>query len=372
MPANAAAHQHPHENRAPTRSASWPIEETTETDPAAHEWAIDDVVVRLRRWGTDEIFALQPSMGEVTIGSSDICGLQVREEYGRRVSRLHARLVFDRDAWHVVDLGSTNGIRVDGARRPDALLEPGVELGIGGVTLVAESPRSIDLRAFLSRLLGWRPDRMGAVDRAARAIRMAAAHRMPLVLRGDGDLVPIARAIHLRALGVDRPFIVCDPRRRHGRATVRSAENYEHGMPAFAAATGGTMCVRSMRLPRDFDAVVAAHRAPDCRVQLAVCAHAAEDCKPFLTHVITVPSLSTRHDELERIVAECAAEAGAQSGIPEEDKAWVIKHSTTVCDIEKAIHRIVAVRGARNLSSAAEQLGMAPVSLSRWLRRRTL
>jgi hypothetical protein len=41
-------------------------------------------------------------------------------------------------------------------------------------------------------------------------------------------------------------------------------------------------------------------------------------------------------------------------------------------DIEKATLRLVAIRESRNLSSAAARLGMAPVSLSRWIGRRKL
>jgi hypothetical protein len=39
---------------------------------------------------------------------------------------------------------------------------------------------------------------------------------------------------------------------------------------------------------------------------------------------------------------------------------------------EKATLRLVAIRASRNMSGAAERLGMAPVSLSRWLDRRKL
>jgi hypothetical protein len=38
-----------------------------------------------------------------------------------------------------------------------------------------------------------------ATPHALRSIRMAETRRTELVLRGDGDLVPIARAIHRRA-----------------------------------------------------------------------------------------------------------------------------------------------------------------------------
>jgi hypothetical protein len=45
-------------------------------------------------------------------------------------------------------------------------------------------------RRFLARLLGW--EDASAVDHARWSIDLAMAHRTPLVLCGDGDLVPVA------------------------------------------------------------------------------------------------------------------------------------------------------------------------------------
>src|SRR6185503_8160289 len=143
--------------------------------------------------------------------------------------------------WVLRDLSSKNGLRLDGARRTEIVLEPGAEIGIGGLTLIAESMRSVALRGFLARLLGWRSDRIEVIDHALRSIRMAATRRVALILCGEGDLVPIAGSIHRHSLGHDRPFVVCDPRRRQVGATVRSAENYASGMQALAAAQGGTL-----------------------------------------------------------------------------------------------------------------------------------
>jgi hypothetical protein len=58
---------------------------------------------------------------------------------------------------------------------------------------------------------GWSDER--AVDLALRSLALALDYRAALVLCGDGDLVPIAWALHRHTLGADRPFIVCDPRR---------------------------------------------------------------------------------------------------------------------------------------------------------------
>src|SRR6185295_5711564 len=135
------------------------------------------------------------------------------------------------------------------------------------------------------------------VDHALRAIRMAATRRVALVLCGDGDLVPTARSIHRHALGADRPFVVCDPRRRGGKATVRSAENHETGLGGLAAAQGGSLCVRSRRMPRDFDRVAARLRDPDARVQLIVCAGSPGDCEAYLAVPIAIPPLAGRDAE---------------------------------------------------------------------------
>jgi hypothetical protein len=357
------------------------INGSTKTDVSANEWSIDDGVMRLREWGTDTIRVLPaPPTNEWTVGASEACALQLDDPSGR-VSRLHARLVRDEARWLLRDVGSKNGVRLDGARRNEIVLEPGVEIGIGGITLIAESRRSVVLRGFLARMLGWRSERTEVVDHALRSIRMAVTHRSALVLCGDGDLIPMARSIHRRALGSDRPFVVCDPRRRQVKATVRSAENYESGMNALAAAAGGVLCVRSRRLPRDFPDVVAALRDPSARVALVVCARAPEECEAYLAAPIVVPPLANRQAELDRIITEYAEDAiadigplgGSRAGFLAVDREWVRIHSSSsLPDIEKATLRLVAVRESRNLSSAAARLGMAPVSLSRWIGRRGL
>jgi hypothetical protein len=355
---------------------------STKTDTAVNKWSIDDRVIRLRVWGTDTIHVLPqpPLLGptDVSIGSAETCSIQLHDPTGR-ISRLHARLVRgNATTWLLHDLGSKNGTRLNGASCHKIELEPGDEIGIGGLTLIAESSRFIALRGFLARLLGLRGERIQVVDHALRSIRMAAARHTELVLRGDGDLVPIAHAIHGRVFGVDRPFIVCDPRRRQNRETIRSPENYETGMAAFVAAKGGSLCVRSLRLPKDFSSVVTALRNPNSRVQLTICVQKPEDWTGYLPPPITVPPLADRRAELDQIITEYGEDAIAELGaLPTSflpaDRDWVRMHSaSSLPDIEKATLRLVAIRESRNLSAAAARLGMAPVSLSRWIGRRKL
>lgn len=345
---------------------------------AAGGWAIDDEVMQLRRWGTVATYWLpRPPVRDWTIGAADTCGLQLDDRSGR-VSRLHARLVRRQTRWLLRDEGSKNGVWIDGARRYEIMLTPGLEIRIGGITLIAESPLLSALRGFLARLLGWSNERTGFVDQALRAVRMAATRSTALVLCGDGDLVPIAWAIHRRVRNSTRPFIVCDPRRQIGEATVRSAENHAAGMAALAVAAGGSLCVRSRRLPPDFAQVVEALHEPASQVQLIVCAEGTTECERCRVAPIMIPPLASREDEIDRIIHEYAHDAMVELATPRSmfqaaDHDWVREHAaSSLPEIEKATRRLVTLRASRNLSHAAERLGMAPVSLSRWIGRRAV
>ncbi|MGN6109854.1 MAG: FHA domain-containing protein, partial [Kofleriaceae bacterium] len=183
----------------------------TNTDPGgAGEWALDDQVVQLREWGTDRVYRLPPApIDEWTIGSSSRCSLQLRDP-PRYISRLHARLVRTYGTWFIHDAGSKNGLWQDNARRPSFALTPGLEIGIGSLLLVAESPRSIVLRGFVARMLGWDLHRLSDIDRALRALRTMATMRAPLLLCGEGNLVDLARQLHALTLGAAAPFVVSD------------------------------------------------------------------------------------------------------------------------------------------------------------------
>jgi hypothetical protein len=238
-------------------------------------------------------------------------------------------------------------------------------------------PASDKLRAFLGRVLGWSNER--AVELALRSIALAVDHRAALVLCGEGDMVPLARALHQRTLGPASPFIVCDPRRGTKVASVRSPANRPTGLAAFEAAVGGSLCVRTRRLPNDFPALVARLRGADD----VLCAICSEDIiSPHRSFILpaplTVPRLAARRSELDRIIAEYADDAIAELAAPAtsftvDDHAWVRAHAAAwLVEIEKATRRLVAIRTSRNLSGAAARLGMAPVSLMRWIGRRRL
>jgi hypothetical protein len=329
-------------------------------------------MVQLREWGSERCHPLSPQALRHSLGTHEDCAVRLSDV---DVFPVHAQLSRHRRRWMLRALGDAADLRCDGARVSLSSLEPGMEIQVGRTTLVAEDGSWIALRAFCARLLGWDPDRT-VVDHALRSIRMWLTHRAPLFLRGDSDMVPIAQALHQRVLGADRPFIVCDPRRHQRKASVRSPANYETAAAAAHAAIGGSVCVRSWRLPPDFSMLDAWLPEPSSDVRLVVCLE-RNHASTMLPAPIDVPPLSSRAPDLPRIIDEYAQDAIAALGAPTtsfgpEDRRWVLLHgATSLPEIEKATLRRVALQSTTNLSRAAARLGMAPVSLSRWLTRRS-
>jgi pSer/pThr/pTyr-binding forkhead associated (FHA) protein len=352
----------------------------TETDPCMRKSALDDEVVQLREWGSHRIHRLPPRpetsrQVDWMIGSGADCATRLTDTT-RRVSTHHARLLWDRSHWGLLDLGSKNGIRVDGGLQASALLTPGTEIAIGGLTLIAESQRLIGLRSFLCRLLGWGPERLAVVDEALRALRSAQVQRTPLVLRGEGDWVTVARDLHHRIVGANQPFALCAPRGPSMDANLRGIATIDKGLAAIAAARGGSLCVRSRRPPLELVRLVSLLRQPNVPVQLMICDDSRTDAPSALALPITIPSLLSRYAELPRIVEEYCRDAADAFGTrmdSGEIRAWIFRHaSTAIPDIERAAYRLFAIRASKTLDAAAELLGIDVQALRAWLQRHKL
>ncbi len=240
---------------------------------------------------------------------------------------------------------------------------------------LAATCRERGLREFLCRLFGWDDAAKGAVDDAVRTLFAAADRGAAVALRGHSDLIPIAYALHRRLLGPERPFVVCDPRRRDCPGSVRSPPNRRRGMDALKAAAGGSVCVNARRLPRDFDAMAESLRGGGAGVQVFICLSGTDRIRDLLGHPIEIPPLSRRAAELDRVVTECLADAAQALGVAGARFAGcapnaVAEGITSFAELEKTLLRLVAVRSTKNVSQAARRLRIAVVSLSRWLRRR--
>jgi len=241
------------------------------------------------------------------------------------------------------------------------------------VTLADQLPEGrARLRGYLERLLGW--DDAPAVEHALHTVDLAAAHQAVLVLRGDSDLVPVARGLHRCVMGDERPFVLCDPRRCDSDAGA-SLESHKTAMAALGAATGGSVCMRSKRLPRDFKELATVLRAPGAPFQLILCGLRLPDRMELVLAPISIPALSTRQHELDRIIEEYAHDAAlalrTSSRFTAADRDWVRRHAaTSLSEIEKGAWRKLALREAGNIVGAAKLLGIGHTSLGEWFDRR--
>lgn len=103
--------------------------------PPAPPWLEATVAGRPRRWPLEK--------ESLTVGRSPDNDLVVTPEFAgwETVSRRHARLYRRGDDWIVEDLGSTNGIFVNGRRTRHNRLRDGWRLEVGGVAFIFRTGR---------------------------------------------------------------------------------------------------------------------------------------------------------------------------------------------------------------------------------------
>lgn len=348
------------------------------TSPAGGAWFRDNVV-QLREWRTNQVHRLPPvPVQECTIGSARTCFIQLADD-SNQVSRLHARLVPDYGRWRLMDMGSTNGILVEGHQSPEVVLQPGLEVRLGGVTLLAESVLMIELRKFLSRLLGWNAAAQDSVNVALRTLRQVNAGDAPLLLCGDGDLSEVARELHVRSPRQGQPFVVCDPKQKSAPRTARQPATEPTATASLATAARGTICFRSTRLPQDFAALSLSRRSQSALAQVIICAGGLDEAGAFRAAPLPIPSLRLRKAELGRIIDEYAKDAcswiqgASKLALAPQDRDWIADYSSdSFAEIEKGASRLIAFRVAGTALGAASLLGIHHSSLLRWIGRREL
>lgn len=356
------------------------LRDSTVTDGASRRtWLGHEEVIQLREWGTETVHRLPQVDGtERSIGSGPSAWLRLVDPDGH-VSRNHARLVREGPDWRIENLQSKNGICQDNEYCNAVVLVPGVEIGIGGVTLVAENQPLVHLRGYLMRVLGWDLTTAPAVDLALREIRAAANQRTPLLIAGADDVVAVARQIHRRTQGQAAPFVVCSRRSSETDLALRVSSTQADPAAALELASGGTVCVRTDRLPNRFTWLMTSVRNPRARAQLVVCSRETPERPATIAPSFVVPALADRTaSDVGRIVFEYAFDAirelnAEETSFTAADGEWVVSHeATSFADIETTTLRIVALRESGNVHRAAKRLGLSHVALGKWLKRRRL
>lgn len=332
-------------------------------------WRIIDPLVRLRALETGETYSLPDprERGELVLGSDAASDLQLHDPSGR-VSHRHAYLAWDGQRWIVRDLESKNGIWIDGVRRRSAELVPGLEVRLGGLTLLAESPDLLRLRALVARFIGWSDEHQRELDRALRGLRDTALLRASLVLCGEGDLVPIVRRLHVETLGADRPFVACGPG--------------DHALELLRRTGDGTLCVAAAEPAADAADAIHAVLTTACAARLVLHAPEVQSAAPLgaqlgPTVTLELPSLLGRRADLPRILLEAADDAAADLGQPfaalraGDVEQLAGEPFEGLADVHETARRLVALR-TLGISAGAAKLGITHGALSRWARRRGL
>ncbi|NJM90811.1 MAG: FHA domain-containing protein [Myxococcales bacterium] len=349
---------------------------TTSTRTAKNAaWDITDEIVAFRFWGEGATFYFRAGVGdEWQIGSSSQAQLRIKDADGV-ISRRHATMKRLANQWQIIDHGSKNGLAVDGVRRDSATLDPGSVVALGSVRLVAMSCRLMALREFLLRIMGR--DAEAQVDETLQDIRIARARRDPLVLRGPGNLVELARQLAALLLEKGAPFALYDTCRDPVReGDVRRWPNATSLRAAIEEGRRGAVCVRSRQLPAGFVAEMLALRmSPGTAPLVIVCDVGVMALDGFrMAPPIAVQSFEHRpDDELAALVAaslaEVAREWSTDASLSPEEYRWILANAETVDEVATCVRRLLARRSSRSTMAAARLLGIAAVSLRRWFKR---
>lgn len=328
------------------------------------DWYISDEIVQFRVWGTENACRLsmphrqEQALEPFMLGTGSMCRFRIEDPSGL-ASREHVALHRVSTDWHLRDI-STNGTTIDGARVTECVLRAGAKLQVGGLLLVAESESFIALRSLASRFVGWDPPR---VDATVQGLRNHAIHRVPLVLLGDEDLLPVAVRLNRAIRGPSAPFLLWD------------------GVSPFNAPPFGTLCVstRVLRLRgKDDKRIQALHDAlRKEHLRLIICARNEDELALLaarLEHValIRIPPLARRHNEMDQLVIEysndIAHELGASfPGYTQHDmkRLRAIRYYG-YADLEKTLQRLITVR-TWGMKEAASRFGRSYTSLWLWM-----
>jgi hypothetical protein len=144
-----------------------------ESTPVLEREGLSGAVIVLREWGHGHMFPLRaPQHSKESVRSA----LRFAARRERAIAGDGIEISYEGELWRIKDSGLAN-LKQDGRSTREATLTPGTEVTIAGRTYVAESERSIALRNFCFRLLGYA--RFSVVDQALRAIHLSCTGRAP-------------------------------------------------------------------------------------------------------------------------------------------------------------------------------------------------
>jgi len=195
---------------------------------------------------------IEVTQDQVQLGKSRQCAIVLPDE---SVSRIHAEIRRQGDAYRIVDQQSTNGMFIGGVRVSDGFLRPGDVLGLGKVQ-VRFMPRDsrVELLPSEAESFGAVLGRSLAMRKIFGVLERVAGAEATILLEGETGTgkALLARAIHDASPRREGPFVVVDC--GGGAAPQLEAELFgqEDRKGAFELAQGGTLVFDDIgELPAD-------------------------------------------------------------------------------------------------------------------------
>jgi pSer/pThr/pTyr-binding forkhead associated (FHA) protein len=84
---------------------------------------------------------IELGQGQLSIGRVPDCEIQLSPT---KVSRIHARVLFRNEEYHLEDLGSTNGTYVNGIKIVKCVLRNNDQIDIGGVKILFSEEKALE------------------------------------------------------------------------------------------------------------------------------------------------------------------------------------------------------------------------------------
>ena len=146
--------------------------------------------------------------GENLIGRGVQCCIPIADE---RVSSIHAKILFSKGTWSLIDCGSDDGTWVNGSRIESWILIPGDRIRIGNIEFVlVDSPNATgqqpgESESDFSELIGKSESMLDLKKRIARIAKASGC----ILVRGESGTGKelVARAIHRNSLRATKPML---------------------------------------------------------------------------------------------------------------------------------------------------------------------
>ena len=200
--------------------------------------------------GPDSGARCRLDLGGVSIGTGSVCQLQLTDP---TVSRMHCEVKIIDGAARVIDLGSTNGVIVNGVQVREAVLTPNSTIHLGETVIRVEtSDEAFEVELSPRNRFGGVLGTSNEMRRLFTILEKASASDATVLIQGETGVGKelVARAIHDASARSDGPFVVVDCGAiaenlieselfGHARGAFSGAVSDRRGL--FEEANGGTL-----------------------------------------------------------------------------------------------------------------------------------